>query len=131
MKILIILTTILFSVTLNAQEISGTYIEGPDSLSFSDNKVIFSVRGNDALGVVFTGQGTYKIVDDFIIINTEIYEGAKTKIDTAPSEKQDTLQLQLFCEDGYSIQGVRAEFLNKKNKPINLRINLLNLFFID
>ncbi len=123
MKILIILATVLSLLSLNAQEISGTYFEGPDSLVFNDNHVIFSVRGNDGLGVVFVGQGTYEIKNDFIVINTETYNGTKTKIDTASAEKKDTIQVQLFNEDGYSIQGVRAEFLNRKNKPINLSIS--------
>lgn len=123
MKILLILATALFSLTLNAQEISGTYFEGPDSLSFNDNHVTFSIRGNDALGIVFTGEGTYEIINDFIVINTATYSGSKTKIDTRSAEKKDTTQVQLFCEDGYSLKGVRTEFLNKKNKTIGLKIS--------
>lgn len=120
MKILITLATILFAFAINAQEINGTYYEGPDSISFNDNRVIFSVRSNDALGVIFTGEGTYEIMDDFILVNTETYSGAKTKIETAAAEKKDTIQLQLFNEGGYSIKGIRAEFLNKKGSPIAL-----------
>ena len=123
MKILLILTTILFSITLQAQEINGTYYEGPDSISFNNNNVVFSVRGNDGLGVVFTGEGTYELMDDFILIQTEEYKGTKTNVETATSTKNDTLQLQLFDEAGFSIQGVRAEFLNKSNKPIGLSIS--------
>jgi hypothetical protein len=81
------------------------------------------MRGNDGLGVVFTGEGTYEIIEDFIIINTATYSGKKTKIETNPAEKKDTIQLQLFNEDGFSIQGVRAEFLNRKNKTIDLKIS--------
>ena len=123
MKILIILATILFSLSLNAQEISGTYFEGPDSLVFNDNHITFNVRGNDGLGVVFTGEGSYEIIEDFLIINTTNYSGKKTKIETNPAEKKDTIQLQLFNEDGFSIQGVRAEFLDRKNKTIDLKIS--------
>ncbi len=123
MKILIALATALFALTLTAQEINGTYYEGPDSISFDDNRVKFSVRGNDALGVVFIGEGTYEILDDFVLINTAEYNGAKTKIETKPAVKNDTIQLQLFNENGYSIKGVRAEFLNKKEHPIGLGIS--------
>lgn len=123
MKIVIIFATILFSLTLNAQEINGTYFEGPDSLSFNENHVKFSIRGNDGLGVIFTGEGTYEITDDFIVINTEAYSGKKTKIETSAAEKNDTTQLQLFNEDGFSIQGVRAELLNRRNKSIGLKIS--------
>ena len=72
MKILLTLATILLALTLNAQEISGTYFEGPDSISINNNHVKFSMRGNDGLGVVFTGEGTFEVLDDFIIINTRI-----------------------------------------------------------
>ena len=123
MKILLTLATVLLALTLNAQEISGTYFEGPDSISINNNHVKFSMRGNDGLGVVFTGEGTYEIIEDFIIINTATYSGKKTKIETNPAEKKDTIQLQLFNEDGFSIQGVRAEFLNRKNKTIDLKIS--------
>ncbi len=123
MKILLTLAIALLALTLNAQEISGTYYEGPDSLSFNDNRVIFSLRGNDGLGVIFTGEGTYEIMDDFMLINTSTYSGAKTKTETAAAEKKDTIQLQLFNEDGYSIKGIRAEFLNKKGSPIALSIS--------
>ena len=123
MKILLTLATILLALTLNAQEISGTYFEGPDSISINNNHVKFSMRGKDGLGVVFTGEGTYEIIEDFVIINTATYSGKKTKIETNPAEKKDTIQLQLFNEDGFSIQGVRAEFLNRKNKTIDLKIS--------
>lgn len=123
MKILLTLATILLALTLNAQEISGTYFEGPDSISINNNHVKFSMRGNDGLGVVFTGEGTFEVLDDFIIINTTNYSGKKTKIETNTAEKKDTIQLQLFNEDGFSIQGVRAEFLNRKNKTIDLKIS--------
>ena len=123
MKILLILITTLCAITLNAQQINGTFFEGPDSLSFNDNHVKFSIRGNDALGVVFTGEGNYEIIEDFLVINTDAYSGKKTKIETSPAEKKDTTQLQLFNEDGFAIQGVRAELLNRRNKSIDLKIS--------
>lgn len=122
MKTLLTFITILFPITLNAQEMKGTYKEGTDSITFTNNRVAFSVKSNDGLGVVFVGEGVYETLDDYILINTEEYKGTKTRIDTAPSEKQDTIQLQIFDENGYSLKGIRAEFLNKKNKPIGLSV---------
>ena len=122
MKILFGLLTLLLSISVSAQEISGTYLEGTDSITFINDRVAFSVKGNDGLGVVFVGEGTYELMDGFILIHTEDYSGTKTRIATAPSEKKDTIQLQIFDENGYSIKGVRAEFLNKKNKPVGLSV---------
>lgn len=121
MKSLIILATVLLSINLNAQEIKGNYQEGPDYISFNDERVVFSVRGNKGLGIVYTGEGAYEILDGFLVINTEEYNGTKTTIETKPSTKKDTIQLQLFNEKGVSIKDIRAEFLNKSNKTIGLK----------
>ena len=123
MKIAFTLITVLFAITLNAQEINGTYVEGTDTITFNDNRVNFRVHSNDGVGVVFIGEGPYEVLDNYILIQTEEYKGTKTRIDMRPSEKKDTIELQLFDENGYSIKGVRAEFLNKSNKPIGLSVS--------
>ena len=122
MKILFAFITILFSTTVLAQEMNGTYWEGTDSVTFTNDRIAFSVKGNDGLGMVFVGERTYEILDDFILVHTEEYKGAKTRVETATAEKKDTIQLQLFDERGYSIKGVRAEFLNNKSKPIGIKV---------
>jgi len=122
MKTLLTFITILLPITLNAQDMNGTYKEGIDSITFTKNRVAFSVKGNDGLGVVFTGEGTYEMLDNYILINTDEYSGKKTRIEMKPSEKKDTIQVQIFDENGYSLKGIRAEFLNKKNKPIGLSV---------
>lgn len=123
MKILIILTTLLFNLALSAQDFTGIYHEGTDTISFDNNRVSFMIKSNDGLGMVFAGEGTYEMIDDFILINTEAYTGAKTKIEMKPSEKKDTIQIQYFDENGFSIRGVRTEFLNKSDKTISLDIS--------
>ena len=123
MKILIALIAISFSITLSAQNIDGTYNEGTDTITFDNNRISFTIKSNDGLGMVFAGEGTYEILDDFILINTEEYSGLKTKIEMKPSEKKDTIQIQFFDEKGYSIKGVRAEFLNKAGKTVSLNIS--------
>lgn len=122
MKILLALITILFSTTVFAQDMNGTYWEGTDSIAFTNNRVVFCVKSNDGLGVVFVGEGVYEALDDYILIHTDEYKGVKTRVEMKPSEKKDTIQLQLFDENGYSIKGARAEFLNKKNKPLGLSV---------
>ena len=123
MKILLTLASVLFVITLNAQDINGTYVEGSDTITFNDNRVSFKINGNDGLGIIFTGEGTYEMLDDYMLIHTEEYKGAKTRIDMNPFEKKDTIQLQLFDENGFSIKGVRAEFLDKKDKSIGLSVS--------
>lgn len=123
MKILIALIAISFSITLSAQNIDGTYHEGTDTITFNNNRVSFTVKSNDGLGVVFAGEGIYEMIDDFLLINTEEYSGAKTKINMKSAEKKDTIQVQFFDEQGFSIKGIRTEFLNKSGKTIDLSIS--------
>lgn len=123
MKILIALIAISFSISISAQNIDGTYHEGTDSIVFDNNRVSFTIKSNDGLGIIFVGEGSYEIMDDFIIVNTEEYSGVKTKIEMKPSEKKDTIQIQFFDERGFSIKGVRTEFLNKSGKTVDLSIS--------
>lgn len=123
MKILIALIAISFSITLNAQNINGTYHEGTDSITFDNNRISFTIKSNDGLGMVFVGEGSYETIDNYILISTEEYAGVKTKIDMKPSEKKDTIQIQFFDEQGFSIKGIRTEFLNKSGKTVELSIS--------
>ncbi len=123
MKILLAFITILTAFSLTAQDINGTYQEGTDTITFDNNRVNFKVKSNDALGVIFTGEGTYEMIDEYMLITTDEYTGKKTKIDVKPSEKKDTIQIQFFDENGYSMKGVRTEFLNKSGKTITLSIS--------
>lgn len=123
MKILYALIAICLSFTINAQDINGTYTEGADIITFNDDNINFMVKGNDGLGIIFTGEGTYEMIDDYLLIRTEEYSGEKTKVEMKSSEKKDTIQIQFFDENGFSIKGVRAEFLNKSGKSISLDIS--------
>lgn len=124
MKTLLTLITICLSLTLNAQDlVNGTYTEGADIITFNNNYVEFMVKGNDGLGIIFTGEGTYEMIDEYMLIRTDVYSGKKTKIEMTPSEKKDSIQIQFFDENGFSIKGVRTEFLNKSGKSISLNIS--------
>lgn len=123
MKILFTLLTVLFSIAISAQSIQGTYNEGKDMITFNDNRVDFNVRGNDGLGVIYCGEGTYEIIDGYIVISTVEYKGSKTRVEMNPSAKKDTVQLQFLDNDGYSLKGIRAEFLNKSGKTLSLSIS--------
>lgn len=123
MKILFTLSAIVLSLTMNAQDISGTFFEDTDSISFNGNHITFSIKGNDGFGKVFTGAGTYVMLDEYIVINTHEYQGPKTRVESKTSAKPDTIQLRLLDEKGFSIKGIRAEFLNKKRKPLTLKIS--------
>lgn len=123
MKTLLTLIVICLSLTLSAQDINGTYTEGTDIITFNDNHIDFMVKGNDGLGIIFAGEGSYEVIDEYILISTGEYSGKKTRVEMNPSEKKDTIQIQFFDENGFSIKGVRTEFLNKSGKSISLDIS--------
>ena len=123
MKILLAIIISLCSITMRGQELQGTYWEGTDSIAFNDNRVVFNIKGNEGLGILYTGEGPLEMVEDYILIHTEAYQGNKTKVDMVSALKKDTIQLQFFDDQGYSLKGIRAEFLNKKNKNVDLSIS--------
>ena len=120
MKVLLAIIIGLCSITASAQDFKGTYWEGTDSITFKDNRIVFSIKGNDGLGIIYTGEGPHELVEDYMLIHTEEYQGNKTKVVMVPAAKKDTLQLQFFDKDGYSLKGIRAEFQSKPNKTIAL-----------
>ena len=123
MKILFTLLTVLFSIAISAQSFQGTYSEGTDVMTFADNRVDFNVKGNDGLGIIYCGEGTYEIIEDYIVISAAQYKGKKTKVEMNPSGKKDTLQLKFLDSDGYTLKGIRTEFMNKSGKTVDLRIS--------
>ncbi len=123
MKLLIITLAAVLSIAVSAQELDGTFVEGTDTISFNGNNIKFKLKGNDGLGMVFVGEGTYEIMDDFILIKTEKYGGVNTKVELKSAEKKDTTQIQFFDPNGFSIKGIRAEFLNKSGKTVSISMS--------
>lgn len=134
MKKIILLTALFFNVLLlSAQTLNGTYKSGTDSLSFSDNRVIFRISGFGALSTAQVGEGKYEIINNYMIVNTDEYSGMKSKFQELPGSKTDTCVVKVVSLNNYPIQGIFIESKNKSGKTISAGVTSADgkVLFID
>lgn len=123
MKINILLFTIFLSCSaLSAQTLNGTYKNGTDSITFSDEKVAFRITGFAGLSTVQVGEGNYEIADEFILVHTTDYSGQKTTYTTQDASSSDTCIIRIVDLNNYSVQGVLVESKNGSNKVISAKV---------
>lgn len=106
------------TISVYGQELQGCYINNNDSLSFTNNKVVFSLSDFGALSTRIVGEGTYKYNDKFLLINTEEYSGNKSTYKMHESSKNEEQAITVFSLDGYPFKGVLIEFLSASNKVL-------------
>lgn len=121
-KLVSILITIFISISTFGQDLNGVYKNQKDSLSFSYNKVIFSLSDFSALSSQVVGEGTFQIINNYLIIDTGEYSGDKTRFKTQNSEKQEESIINIVGTSGYVFPGVLVEFLSSSNKIIDRAI---------
>ncbi len=120
MKKTILLTAILFNVLLiEAQTLNGTYKSGTDSLLFSNEHITFRISGFGGLSSALVGEGTYEIVDNYIIVHTDEYSGMKSNFEELEGSKKDTCVVKVVADNNYPVQGILIESKNKSGKTIN------------
>lgn len=120
MKKTILLAVILFhGLFIVAQTLSGTYMNGTDSLIFSNEQVDFRITGFAGLSTAQVGEGSYDIVDNFLLVNTNEYSGDKTTFKELDGSKTDTCVVKVVGLNNYAIQGVLIETKSKSNKTIS------------
>ena len=119
MKKIILLSAILFNVLLiEAQTLNGTYKSGTDSLLFSNEHITFRISGFGGLSSTLVGEGTYEIVDNYIIVHTDEYSGMKSNFKELAGSKNDTCVVKVVAASNYPVQGILIESKNKSGKTI-------------
>lgn len=119
MKKIILLTIILFNVLLiEAQTLNGAYKNGTDSLFFSNDNISFRISGFGGLSSTLVGEGTYEIVDNYIIVHTDEYSGMKSNFEELAGTKNDTCVVKVVAPNNYPVQGILIESKNKSGKII-------------
>ncbi|MBF6597222.1 MAG: hypothetical protein ITF98_03250 [Fermentimonas sp.] len=120
MKNIIILIAILFNVMLvEAQTLNGTYKNGSDSLFFSNEHITFRISGFGGLSSALVGEGSYEIVDTYILVHTDEYSGMKSNFEELEGSKKDTCVVKVVADNNYPVQGILIESKNKSGKTIN------------
>jgi len=69
-----------FSQITFAQELSGRYVSDNDLIDLDNNNIKFEIISDGGLIWTLRGQGTYYIVDDFIVIQTNEFNGKKSTV---------------------------------------------------
>ncbi|MDD3510465.1 MAG: hypothetical protein PHW97_01035 [Fermentimonas sp.] len=123
MKKYLILILLLFSyLTLSAQTLSGTFKNGNDSISFSDDKVSFRITGFAGLSTVQVGEGSHEFVEDFMLVNTTDYSGPKSTYNAQNAANSDTCTIKVVSMNNYPVQGILVESKNGSDKIIGASV---------
>lgn len=124
-KIFAIVCTLFIFINLSAQEqnIEGTYRNGSDSLTLKNGKASFCLSGFGALFTKISGEGLYEKENDYLLIHTGEYSKPKTTFQELQPEKKDTVQINIYSSDGFVMNGVLTEMLNKSGKIIERAIS--------
>ena len=110
------------TLSLFAQQPEGTFRTDTDSIVFSGNNIYFSVRGFAGLNVVQVGEGTFEIVDNFIIVETSDFSGTRTQAETLSSENGEQISVQIVDNQGFFVQGVFIESRDARGRSIERRL---------
>lgn len=116
-KIASTLCFLLISVSLFAQQLEGTYLEGKDVLKFENNNVFFDIEEMGSINNS-VGQGTYERIGDYLLISADDFPGEKTMMQTLPPSKKDTIVIKVTNHANFPIQGALVEALSAKGKTV-------------
>jgi hypothetical protein len=121
----IILSFSLFLAALSplfAQQLDGTFKANSDWITFSGNNISFSLSGFAGLSTVLVGEGTFEIVDHFLIVHTSDFSGEKTKVETLPGTLNDSIMIKVVDNQNFSVQGVFVEARGRSGRSRDNRI---------
>lgn len=120
MRVLFIPMFLLFyQLVCHSQTPLGKYYNEEQFLEFTNDSVMFNIYGNGGLLVELIGYGEYKILEDYLIINTAEYSGRKSYFikEEKPSNINSTLKIT--DDKYYSLIGVGAGYLDSKGKSFS------------
>lgn len=121
-KILLFAGILLSGLSVSAQQFSGTYKNGTDSLFFSNGKVIFRISGFGGLSTAKVGEGDYEIDGDFLFVHTTEYSGDKTSFQALNGSRKDTCVVKTVSTKNYPLQGILVEARTKSGKLISGKV---------
>lgn len=121
-RFLTLISIALSAVTLMAQELEGTYKNGLDSLAFSDDRAIFRITGFAGLDVAQTGEGSYEVVDDFLLIHTTDYSGFKSTTQALNGSREDSCVIKVIDAHNYPLETILVELRSRSGKLIDASV---------
>lgn len=116
-KIYLIYLMLSTTLTIFAQNMEGSYRNGNDLLKFEGNRLLFDMEEVGALSNQ-TGNGTYRQINNYIIVDTDEYNGEKTAVERLPQSKKDTISVTVADYHNNPLSGVLVESLTESGKLI-------------
>lgn len=127
MKKYLILVYLLSSyLIVSAQELDRTFKNETDSISFSNDKVLFRISGFAGLSTIQVGEGEYEYIDDYLFVNTTEYPGPKTSYKPQDAVSSDTCNINVVSINNYPVQGILVESKNSSNKILGASVTGLD-----
>ncbi len=105
----LLVCALLSGTSVVAQSLSGTYINGSDSLVFKGDRIKFRVSEFGGLSTTKVGVGTYERKGDFLLVHTSDYTGAKATFQELDGSRSDTCVIKVVKYNNYPIQGILVE----------------------
>jgi hypothetical protein len=116
-KIYLICLILLTSLTIFAQNIEGSYRDGNDLLKFEGTRILFNMEEVGGLSN-HIGNGTYRQINNYIIVDTDEYNGEKTIVERLPQSRKDTISVTIADYHNNPLSGVLVESLSESGKLI-------------
>ncbi|NOZ33943.1 MAG: carboxypeptidase regulatory-like domain-containing protein [Chlorobi bacterium] len=103
-----------------SQKLSGKFFDREEYISFNKKEVSFSINSNGGIITVLKGNGNYKIIVDFLIIQTGKNKNKfeKSKVNTLKTKENiQVVKVENFLHE--PIAGASISLLNSRNKTID------------
>ncbi len=121
-KILLLVSILLSTCSLAAQQLEGTYTNGSDSIAFTSDKAIFRLTGFAGLSVAQVGEGNYEVADQFLLIHTDDYSGLKSSYQSVEGSRKDSCVVKVVGLHNYPLPTVLVESRTRSNKLIRSKV---------
>lgn len=86
MRLLIfIVVLLLVQLPAEGQKLAGRFVQDQEFIQFNGDSISFEILSDGGLVWTLRGKGTYRIVEDYLVINTTTYTGAKSTAEATPA----------------------------------------------
>ncbi|HLO53091.1 MAG TPA: hypothetical protein VK169_02325 [Saprospiraceae bacterium] len=86
---------------------NGTYFDNSDFIRFENNTIDFKLKSNGGITFDITAKGSFKLLDNFIIVHAKEYNGMKSFYTKIPSQKEIT-KVYVYSNDNLPVKGVNV-----------------------
>lgn len=108
----------IISVSLFSQQLDGRFQADSDYIVFSGNNIQFNVSGFAGLRVAQVGEGTFEVVDNFLIVNTTPFSGIRSTVEAVDATSEGHIIVQVVDEEIFWIPSVFVESRDRRGRTI-------------